>query len=483
MTLPRGRRRTLGLVLVALGLAGACGLGSFGPVRLARVARVAWRLQRRAPTRGDLAVLARNGRGIGRVQSYLESQLESPDEDLRLQAQKCLAREFPESPTGAAVREYSELSGRSYFEDDWSKVLHHFSERGAVESIPLERAIERWKAFVDRYPDFPGRDDAGLRLARCEEEAGRGRDALLTLFAARGWGDRDKRFVIEDRIANVLDAQLSLEDTVELARSGPSRPLLTYSAAVKLARAHLFEEAVSELDRFADLLLGDSIELLGHAPSYFVWRDEAGTEVAKRGSFLADAAAQRRLWVRCARLEKTGDRLALASLLLSKPHGFENLVLHEIVRTDRAGVPVGEKSDDERFTTYTLERNHLAQAAAFFERVAREEPAKPGSGERAAPPKRLAALLGAAVARIGLVGYWGVAPGHGVAQSDRERFEAAQDAIERVLGASSFAELPAVAGTLAAAVKHAGFDRPVMWKHPEVDTTFALAKEENVHGH
>src|SRR5258705_204380 len=83
---------------------------------------------------------------------------------------------------------------------------------------PARVGPARWKALVADNPDFPGRDDAGLRLARCQEEAGDARGAFMTLLAARTWGDRDALFVIEDRIANVLDAQLSLDETLELAR-------------------------------------------------------------------------------------------------------------------------------------------------------------------------------------------------------------------------------------------------------------------------
>src|SRR5438309_10794085 len=167
--MPRGRR--VALVLVTLAVAGATGLALFGPLRAARLARVAWRLARKKGGPYDLVVLARNGRGLGAVQAYLEARLHDEDKDVRRCALMGLARSFPQSRSGRAVREYAELAGEYSFDGDWSRFMGHFSERGARKEIPLDEAIERWKALIEAYPDFPGRDDAGLRLARCEEEA------------------------------------------------------------------------------------------------------------------------------------------------------------------------------------------------------------------------------------------------------------------------------------------------------------------------
>jgi hypothetical protein len=154
------------------------------------------------------------------------------------------------------VGEFEALTGERYFEGGWTKVTGTMNGRGAARAIPLDTAIRRWCDLIALCPDFPGRDDAGLHLARCQEEAGRPREALLTLLAARSWGDQDARFAIEDRIACVLDAQLPLEDTLDLARTCEPRALLAYAAAVKLARAHRFEEALVWLDRVEQLFLG-----------------------------------------------------------------------------------------------------------------------------------------------------------------------------------------------------------------------------------
>src|SRR5207237_5969688 len=102
-----------------------------------------------------------------------------------------LSRGFPESRFACAIREFEQLTGERYFEGGWSKVEGRTTDRGCARAIPLEVAIARWKRLIASTPDFPGRDDAGLRLARCFEEAGRPKEALATLLAARSWGDRD----------------------------------------------------------------------------------------------------------------------------------------------------------------------------------------------------------------------------------------------------------------------------------------------------
>src|SRR5579872_6136581 len=237
---PRKRVALFLLVLAgALGLTGSVALAAFGPRRAARAARAFWRVKHGPKHAYDLVVLGKNAPKLGVVQRAIEDRLDDPDPEVRRDALMGLARGFPESRAGRAIREFEALTGENYFDGGWTKVHGAFNGRGAKATIALGEAIARWKALVEDYPDFAGRDDAGIHLARCQEEAGDARGALLTLLAARSWGDEDSRFVIEDRIANVLDAQLSLEDTQKLAQ-GTRNALLLYSASVKLARAHRF---------------------------------------------------------------------------------------------------------------------------------------------------------------------------------------------------------------------------------------------------
>jgi hypothetical protein len=397
MTLPRRRRIALFLLAFGTSFAVATGiaLASFGPRRAARVARIVWKVRRGKAAATDLAVLGRSAAGLGFVERLLEENLASEDEKVRRNALLGLVRGFPENRFSQAVRRFEAITGQRYFEGGWAKWACTMNDRGAARAIPLEVAILRWRELIALCPDFPGRDDAGLHLARCEEEAGQARAAFQTLLAARSWGDQDARFTIEDRIACVLDAQLPLADTLELARTQEPRALLAYAASVKLARAHRFEEAVRWLDRVEKLTEAGDVELLGHAPRYFIWRDGQGNEVGLKGTFVSDACQQRALWRKLARLERRGARLDIASRLLDEPNAFTNLILDESVRSDRFGVEAlprrhgnfGEIKD-ERFLAYLGERSHLVQSARIFEDVARTDSAS-----------RAQALVGAAIAR------------------------------------------------------------------------------------
>ncbi len=401
MALPRRRRIVLFLLAFGTSFAVTTGvaLASFGPRRAARVARILWRVKHGKEHATDLAVLGRSAAGLGFAERLLEERLEHADAKVRRCALLGLVRGFPENRFAQAVSQFEALTGERYFEGGWSKVAGTTTERGAARAIPLDAAIRRWRELIALCPDFPGRDDAGLHLARCEEEAGKARAAFFTLLAARRWGDQDARFTIEDRLAAVLDAQLPLDETLELARSHEPHALLAYAAAVKLARVHRFEEAALWLDRVERLTEKGDVELLGHSPRYFIWRDPQGNEVGRKGTFVGEACKQRALWRKLARLQRRGARLDLAGRLVDEPQAFTNLILNDSVRSDRFGELVTPDRDqiarpetrDERFLAYLGERSHLVQAALIFEDVARTSSAARGR-----------ALIGAAIARIRL---------------------------------------------------------------------------------
>ena len=461
MTLPRRRRIVLFLLAFGTSFAVATGvaLASFGPRRAARVARIVWRAKHGKASATDLAVLGRSAAGFGFAERLLEERLEHEDAKVRRCALLGLVRGFPENRFAQAVSQFEALTGERYFEGGWSKVAGTTTERGAARAIPLDVAIRRWRELIALCPDFPGRDDAGLHLARCEEEAGKARAAFFTLLAARQWGDQDARFTIEDRLACVLDAQLPFDETLELARIHQPHALLAYAAAVKLARAHRFEEAALWLDRVEKLTEEGDVELLGHSPRYFIWRDPQGNEVGRKGTFVGEACQQRALWRKLGRLEKRGARLEVAGRLLAEPHAFTNLILNDSVHSDRAGVPLErpDGSRDERFRAYLRERSNLAQAAAIFEDVARTDSSS-----------RDRALLGAAVARVRLV----------AAETDdtfTARVEKAGRAIAAALNAASVADAPLVFAMLAHELDSVGDER-LVWQNtkPEHITVVIL---------
>jgi hypothetical protein len=479
------RRARRILLAVAILLGGATlGLGLFaaslGPRRLGHLAKVLWRISRGTSEDlgQDLLVLGRHGRGIGFVQKMLEARLTDANEDVRRGALHGLARGFPESEAGSAVREFESISGDSYW-GGYMKVGRTFHGDGARADLSPQAAIAAWQAFCARHRDFPGRDDAGLRLATCQEQAGDARGAFLTLVSARGWGDEDAKDMIETKLANVLDAEVTVEDALDLAENPPElslRGLLAYTAAVKLAQAHRFAEAVSQLDRFATVASQGPVELLGRSPTYFVWNGADGKPVTRKGAFYSDVNEQRATYAALASLEEAslasdpGTRgralAAMADRILAGPHTFQNLILHETARFDRydnsvtnmsyAGIRPGRLLRDERFLDYAAERNHLAQAALLYERAATHAT---DAGERAS------ALVAAATARVGLVGYWGSCPGHAVPATPGVRLDLAAEAVAAAFAACAVrpALLPAARVSIEIAIQRGGFDTPVMW--------------------
>jgi hypothetical protein len=484
---------TAGGSVLALGAV----VASIGPRSLARGAWIAWKLER-GTTKDegyDCVRLARTR--VPWARRIVERRLSSSHERVRRFAIKALVESFPQSEAARAVAEYQSISGEDYF-GGWAKEI---PPSRLDEKLPLDERIARWESFVRDHEDFPGRDDAGYRLARAYEEKGLARDAFRTLVAALGWGDRDCDLPIRDRITNVLDAQCDLDDArALLAESdGAWRPLLEYSVAVKLAQARRFVEASKALDDFArenrtrefettdearryhygiyegchqgcyedcsESRRSRAFEMLAHAPTYGDWDHAMGGmrwREAKVDDFWRDLDRQRAVLADLARVDASrlvaktpGERARawfdMGERVLAEPHAFENLVLHDTVRTRRDGRWNDSSYDedhpfakDERMKAYVLARNHLVQAASFFERSLRSDPLG------LCAPR--AAFL-AARARLGLLennrGYeptWGRRPGHDVSQalSEDDRRRLAGSAIATAF-AMSFVRSPRLA--------------------------------------
>jgi hypothetical protein len=465
----RARRAKQLALATAGGSALALGavVASIGPKNVARGAWIAWKLER-GTTKDegyDCVRLARTR--VPWARRVIERRVTSNSESVRRSAMQALVECCPESETARAVAEYQSLSGEDYFVG-WAKTL---PPSRLDERLPLDERIARWERFVHEHEDFPGRDDAGYRLARAYEEKGLPRDAYRTLVAALGWGDKDCDLPIRDRITNVLDAQCDLDDArALLAESdGAWRPLLEYSVAVKLAQARRFDEASKALDDFASanrdrefetreevrqyhddwrtyddhsrMHRSREFEMLAHAPTYSDldcamggWRGR----YAKVDDFWRDLDRQRAVLADLARIDASrlaartpGERarawLAMGERVIDEPHAFENLVLHDTVLSncrgdwnpgaqDRWGeMRAASGARDERMSAYVLARNHLVQAASFLESSVREDPLGP------AAPR--AAFL-AARARLGVLAHhrdvaptWGRRPGHDVCQA------------------------------------------------------------------
>lgn len=467
--IPKSARRAKRLALATAGgsvIALGAVVASIGPRNLARGAWIAWKLER-GTTKDegyDCVRLARTG--VPWARRLVERRLSSRHESVRKRALEAVKESFPESETARAIAEYEAISGESYF-DGWTKF------RGLAgrlrEPGTLDERIARWERFIQSHEDFPGRDDAGYRLARAYEEKGLPRDAFRTLVLALGWGDRDCGKPIRDRITNVLDAQCDLDDARSLLAEADEdwKPILEYSVAIKLAQARRFDEATRALDDFARQRRGRDFAMLSHAPSYEAWDDSSASwkRVAKVEAFWGDLDRQRAVLADLAAIEarpapaaraRAAKLLAMGARVIDEPHAFENLVLHDTVLTNRAGAwsasadechewdLVPKTYEDERMKAYVLARNHLIQAAGFLERAVAEDPFGPDA------PR--AAFLGAR-ARLGVLSHhldvaptWGRRPGHDVCQalSERERRRLAGRAVA-IAFAVSFARDPRLA--------------------------------------
>jgi hypothetical protein len=463
---------TAGGSTLALGVV----VASIGPKNLARGAWVAWKLERRTSKDEAYDCLRLARTRVPWARRVVERRLKSPHSGVRRSAMQALVEGFPESETARAVAEFQSISGEDYFVG-WAKEVppSRLSEKGTVD-----QRIARWESFVREHEDFPGRDDAGYRLARAYEEKGLPRDAFRTLVAALGWGDRDCVRTIHDRITNVLDAQCDLDDArALLAESdGGWRPLLEYSVAVKLAQARRFAEASKALDDFArenrerqfetmedarrehyGIYEGchegcyedcsrpqrsRAFEMLAWSPTYS--RDDCAmggfrscygdvdhfwSDVDRQRAVLADLARidASRLVARTPR-QRASAWLAMGERVLDEPHAFENLILHDTVLTNCHGQwnrGADEDHDDDRGLTWSSDVPDERMSAYVLARNHLIQAA--GFLERSVcedpfgPAAPRAAFL-AARARLGVLTHhrdvaptWGRRPGHDVCQA------------------------------------------------------------------
>lgn len=469
----------LGLLLLVPTAAGGW-VARTGPRRLKHCWTYMKRIERGEATRHNVTQLAREGRGLGFVERFLEGQARAGE--YRESAVENLYRYFPGSESARTVGEFEAIANASYFRRTEEHVV-------GPDLTPAER-IARWREFVREHSEFPGRAKAAYLLARCEEESGDPVSAFLTLTEALEWPEGEHAGRILSRLTNVIDAQLTRDEALAVAARAQDarfRRLVSYTAAVKLAQDWCFSEAVARLDAFMlEVEGGADVALVAESPRYFVWRGADGKPQVRTGAFLADLAEQRALWARLAAIQASGGGQAegrpralrrLADAVLATPHAFENLVIHDHVVTNAHGErPWAHGAPDARFDRSATARNHLAQAAALYEAAAAE--GLPG-------PERSRALAGAAVARTLILGFWGAREGHAVPQDWDARADAAARAIALALASgASDGTRPAVEARVLAAwqamvgdVKHAMREGRDHCPWPDRGSEHAVARE------
>ncbi len=163
-----------------------------------------------------------------------------------------LVERYPNSRFAIACREYGDLTGRSYFGG---------AERPAAllranESLTPEAKYQRWQAWLSRYPDHPGADDASYFLAvSLQNRATNSETNSMIMAAMEQWltmlqapnGDQDATYLVWPHVRTLLDVGLDisqLETLTQDQRWQPSRPLLRYALAVHYARQHQYAKAL-----------------------------------------------------------------------------------------------------------------------------------------------------------------------------------------------------------------------------------------------
>ncbi|MCA9790371.1 MAG: hypothetical protein KC910_01195 [Candidatus Eremiobacteraeota bacterium] len=170
------------------------------------------------------------------------------DSDLELLAR---AEAQPNSKFTQACREYAQIRGGTYFGDEyyWSHI------RGPESPSTHPRGtVEQWQAWLERYPDHPGADDALYWKGRCLEWQGE-RVEALHLFLGKVPGDGDMGWRFSDHLLWLLDIGTTEDDLTEFVRRYPAHPardLVVYAQALRLARHDAYREAL-ELTRDLNL--------------------------------------------------------------------------------------------------------------------------------------------------------------------------------------------------------------------------------------
>ncbi|HEY3998471.1 MAG TPA: hypothetical protein VGO93_06375 [Candidatus Xenobia bacterium] len=156
-----------------------------------------------------------------------------------------VAETWPHSRFAQACREYHAIRGQVYFYSEplWAQPA------GARPWPPAEEA-RRWVAWLGRYPNHPGADDAGYWLGRCLEWQGLRLEALKQYadLLAHMPGDGDMADRIWQRFVLLLDVGTDEAHLREFLHRWPLHPMqapIRYALSVQLARQGRFQEALA----------------------------------------------------------------------------------------------------------------------------------------------------------------------------------------------------------------------------------------------
>jgi hypothetical protein len=288
----------------------------------------------------------------------LERYALHPDPELgRSQAIRLLNTYYPESQFAAAAREWATLRDHSYFGGG------HFRLRWEADR-PRPEQVPQIRAWLDRYPNHPGRDDAlavlAINISRQDPI-----EALRLLHAAYHAPDGDKqqtiaalfrRYLTRLAPADPLQAWLETDCPEDL------RGTVRYALAVKRLREHRFAAAAALLD---ETLRRGGVEAWGMAST--PWPEAAIRAQAASCRWLLDQD------LAAAAAPDAQARAAVLHAMARRCFREEDLFRSHLFRERTVWAEHGDRAWP-RTPADLSDGDHYEQARRFFAQIAREHP-------------------------------------------------------------------------------------------------------------
>lgn len=294
---------------------------------------------------------------------------------------RTLVERRPKGRLAAGVRLYEQVRGLPYFAwDRRDESIYWLMSLGDEQYRP-EEEIPGWHAFLERFPDHPGADDAAYRLGRCLEIQGDYPGALAAFYRALELPDGDLRFAAYGRILHLLDTLRAEEfQAFHPWPEGLPEELrwpVAYGEAVALLREGRYAEAADALGR----LLEGQEEPDSLRPALFALRPTAMDGGYPLGAMLDRQRASARALAELAQAAEAASspedgaraRYELAARIYHDPYLFYN---HLWAGKRQAFYWLGGVNAHlygaltARFRDYVRRSHHLAQALPMLEALA-----------------------------------------------------------------------------------------------------------------
>jgi len=194
-----------------------------------------------------------------------------------------MVEKYPLSKFAIACREYGDLTGRSYF--DGQPRSDEMLARNA--KLSAQENLQAWQAWLEKYPDHAGADDASYFLALSLQ---RNNDLVEAMrlwikIMVQPMGDRDALYLAFPHVRTLLDVGLSIEQMQILLQeptSQPLAPLLQYAIAVQYARSQDYAKALETSTNVQLETIPDQILAAYYYPQGRWWQGDNRVENFKK---------------------------------------------------------------------------------------------------------------------------------------------------------------------------------------------------------